>query len=269
MNAIASMLRSEFYLDVTRNARFPFSDFNKAFNDVIRVFIDQQFFGDKAGFQMNQEVRSNLYTLIKSSSPAITTIGTVTTEYGSYTQNHVDFPADFYEFICAEPLIDGYKNYCRPTTYNELGPLLQNTFRKPTNKKTYYNEDSTGLTIYRGVGGVFTSINLEYIKEPAIFSVGTEANLISAGGAVLTNATVYIAVDDSVHNGITYLGGTQFTSVSTALTSGTVILASLTTPIELPDNVHEIINKMVSVLLLKTTSDYSKSQAVESEVSKE
>lgn len=272
MNAIASMLRTEFYSDVSRNGRFFFSDYNKVFNDVMRVFIDQQFFDadGKAltGFQFSQEQRSNLYTLIKTITPSITTIGTITTRYGTYTQNHIDFPADFYEFISAEPVIDGYRDYSRPTSYNKKGPLMDNVFMKPTNKKTYYNEDALGLNIYRGVGGTFTQINLAYIKTPATFSVGSEANLIAAGAGVLTNGTSYIAVDDSVNNGVTYLGGTQFTATNVNLTSGTVILTANTTPLELPDNTHEILAKMAAAILLGVTNDPSKSQFVEREANK-
>lgn len=272
MNAIQSLLRAEFYNDVTRNARFFFSDYTKAFNDAIELFISNKFNSSdnqpKSDFQLSQPIRSDLATLIKKSTPTITTIGTTTTRYGTFTQNHINYPADYYEFISAYPLIDGYSDYCKFTNYNELGPLLNNSFRKPTNKKTYLNEDSTGFSIWRGTGGVFTSVDFEYLRKPTDFSIGNESNIIAAGAGVLTNATSYIAIDDSVHNGVTYVGGTQFTTVNTNLTSGTVILASLTSPIDLPEKTHELINKMASEILLKVTSDYPKAQAVQSEVAK-
>ncbi len=272
MNAIQSLLRAEFYNDATRNARFTFSDYTKAFNDAIKIYINDHF-GDENNqkpysFQSIQQVRSDLATIIKNSSPAITTLTPVTTRYGTYTQNHIDYPTDFYEFVAAFPLIDGYSDYCRPLNYNEQGPLLDNSFRKPTNKKTYINEDATGFTIWRGVGGTFTSVNLEYLRKPVDFNIGNETNIISPGAAVLTIGLSYIAIDDAVHNGTTYVGGTQFTATAITLTSGTVILASLTSPIDLPEKTHNIINKMASEILLKVTSDYPKAQAVQSETDK-
>jgi len=273
MNAIATMLRVEFYTDNTRSARWFYSDITKAVQDAIQIFVDEHF-GDENGrkpisFQSIQQVRSDLATLIKNSSPAITTTGTVTTRYGAYTQNHINIPTDYYELVALWPLIDGYTDYSRPMTYNQQGPVLNNSFTKPSNVKTKYNEDATGFTIWRGVGGTFSSITLEYIKEPAAYSIGNESNIISAGAGVLTIGLSYIAIDDSVQNGVTYLGGTQFTAaVTTTLTSGTVILASLTTPIELPVKTHEIIAKMAAAILLKNTSDYPKAQALEGEIEK-
>jgi hypothetical protein len=272
MNSIEAMLRAEFYCDVTRNARFFYSDFNKAFNDAIQIFINDRF-GDEDGrkpysFQSMEQIRSDLFTLIKNSNPTITTTGTTTTRYGSYTENHFVYPTDYQEMIAIWPTIDGYTDYSRPTTYNEIGPLLNNSFRKPTNKKTYFNEDATGFTVWRGTGGTFSSLKFEYLKAPATFSVGNESNIINAGPN-LTIGLSYIAIDDSVQNGVTYTGGTQFTAAATTtLTSGTVILASLTTPIELPVKVHDTICKMVSEILLKVTGDLSKAQAVQSETDK-
>lgn len=272
MNAIQSLLRAEFYNDVTRNARFTFSDYTKAFNDAIRVYISDHF-GDENGkksysFQSIQQIRSDLTTLIKNTSPAITSLGTTTTRYGTYTQNHIDYPTDYYEFVGAYPLIDGYSDYCKPLSYNEQGPLLDNSFRKPTNKKTYYNEDATGFSIWRGVGGTFTSVRLEYLRKPVDFSIGNESNIIQAGAAVLTIGLSYIAIDDCVHNGVTYVGGTQFTAVSIVLTSGTVILESLTSPIDLPEKTHNIINKMASDILTKVVTDIQRAQVIESEINK-
>lgn len=272
MNSIQSMLRTEFYSDVTRNARFPFADYNKAFNDVIRVFINDQFGseeGDLHGFQTTEQARSNLYTLIKVTQPTITTIGTINTRYGNYTQNHVDLPTDFYEFISIKTLIDGYSSYSRPTNYNKIGPLLENVFLKPTNLKTYYNEDSTGIIIYRGIGGTFTSIDLEYIRDPALFSVGDESSVIFPATPLVVGSS-YIAIEDSYTLGSIFRpAGGQFTASNTVLSSGSVILASLTTPIDLPENTHETVAKLVSQLLLGVTGDERKSQFVEKQAAKQ
>ncbi len=271
MNAIQTLLRIEYLNDVTRNARFYFSDINKAVNDVMRVYIHDHFGGENEdknySFQSIQQIRSDLSTLVKNYSPLITVLGNITTQYGSFTQNHIDYPTDYYELIAAWPIIDGVSGYCRNINYNEQGIILEHIFKKPTNKKTYINEDSTGWSILRGVGGTFNSIKVEYLRKPADFSIGSESNVISAGGTLVVGSS-YIAIDDSVENAISYAGGTQFTAGTVALTSGTVILASLTTPIDLPEKTHEIICKMAAAELLKVISDLPRSQAIEAEANK-
>jgi hypothetical protein len=271
MNAIQTMLRVEFYNDTTRSARFFYSDINKAVNDAIELFTTKTLGIDADGnpqtFQLTQGIRDELYTLIKTATPAITAGTAITTRVGAYTPNHVNYPTDYRNLVELAVLIDGYSSYSRPTNYNEIGPMLENVFLKPSNQKTYYNEDSTGFTIWRGTGGTFSSATLTYIKTPNTFSCGNESLLINAGTSI-SNGAVYIAVNDSVHAGVTYIAGTQFTSSSTVLTSGTVILASNTTPIELPEKTHDEIAKIASGILLGITSDYPKSQFVERESQK-
>jgi hypothetical protein len=267
-----SMTRADFYLDTTRNGRFFFSDYNKAFRDAIQVFIDKML-GDKENrdpenFQWNQQIRDSLYNLITVSTPTITNGAVINNKYYSVTPSTFPLPADYHNFISLNVLIDSFTNYSRPTNFNELGPLLRDSFRHPTNQKTYYNETSTGFTVWRGVGGTFSTATLTYLRAPADFSVGAESQLIVPGGAVLTNGLSYIAVEISVQNSVTYQIGDQFTAVGTALTSGLVILASNTVPIDLPPSTHEEIAKMAAQIMLLTTSNYTASQAVESEVAK-
>lgn len=269
MNAIQIRDRIDFYNDLTRNARFFFSDYEKAFNDVVKIFVDDQTAGEKAPYssQFTQKVRDNLYTLIKTAAPSITNGTVVTTRYGSYTPSHIIYPADYYYFWGLSVLIDGYTDYSRPTDYNKEGPLLDNLFMKPTNIKTYYNEDSTGLTIWRGVGGSFTSASLTYIKKAQPLLLSTESNLINAGTAIV-NSSIYIATEESVQNGTRYVSGTQFTAVGTVLTSGQVILASNTQTTDLPEKVQETLCKLASNCLLGVSANYNASAFVEKEVSK-
>lgn len=269
MNAIEVMNRIDFYNDISRSGRFYFSDYNKAVNDAIKDYSDERL-GDETqrnpkNMQWIQQIRDDLYTLIKKATLTPTNGTVITNRYYSSTPSHVNFPADYDDFISLEVLIDGYTDYSKPTSYNEIGPLLKDSFRHPTNTLTYYNEDATGLTIWRGVGGTFTSASLEYMKIPNTFSVGAETQLISPGGAVLTNGVSYIAVEISVQNAITYQIGTQFTATGNALTSGLVILASNTTTIELPDKTHNEICKAASRIMMLATSNYNASQAIETE----
>jgi hypothetical protein len=271
MNAIQIKERVDFYMDTTRNGRFSFLDYKKGVNDAIEKFITDMF-GDKEskspyGFQENQQIRDNLYTLITTATPTVSTGTSVVTEYGdTFIQNLITFPADYHTFVALSTIIGGYTNYAKPITFNNRGPLFLDSFRKPSNTQAYYNETSTGLSIYRGATGTLTTAALTYIKTPAEYSIGTEANLINAGAGVLSLSTAYIAVETSVHNGVTYNPGTQFTSVNNNLTSGQVILASNTTTCDLPAKTHEEIAKMAAAIMSGVISDYSRSTFVDKEV---
>ncbi len=267
MNAVQSYNRVNFYNDVTRNARFPFSDYNIAFNGEIIRFIDEMM-GDPLGrtpenFQALQQIRDNLFTLITEVTPSTTNGTIVTNRYYSAMPSHINFPEDYYDFVLLMCKIDGYTTYARPITYNAIGPLLQDSFRHPTNDKPYYNEDSTGLTVWRGTSGTFQLATLTYIKYPTAFSIGTESDLIDGGGA-LSIGSEYIATEVSEENLVTYQIGDVFTASTGTLTSGQVILQSNTSPIPLPNKVHETICKRVSDVMLGVTQAYNPSQFVKS-----
>ena len=268
MNAIQSFNRVNYYMDITRSARFLFAEYNTAFNGEIIRFVDE-IMGGKDGrspedFQWNQVVRDSLFTLISTATPSITNGTVVTNKYYSATPSHINVPTDYYDYVLLMCKIDNYTTYAKPTTYGSIGPLLEDSFRHPTNSKIYYNEDSTGLTVWRGVGGTFSTATLTYIKYPPAFSMGNENNLISPGGAVLTNGASYIATEVSVQNGTTYQVGTQFTAAGTALTSGQVILASVTVQICLPDKVHEEICKRVAAVMSGTIQAYNPAKFIDS-----
>lgn len=269
MNAIQIKERVDFYLDITRNARFSFLTYAKAVNDAIEKIVNDQF-GDinnqkPYSFDFIQQVKDNFYTLIKVGNPSITTGTAITNEYGSFIPNHVNFPTDYYIFISLDTTIDGIKNYARPLEYNQRGPVFRDSFRAPSNKQAYYLEDATGLTIYRGSTGTLSSVDLTYVKEPATYSIGNESLLINAGAGVLTTSAVYIAVEESVHNGITRQPGDQFTAANTNLTSGQVILASNTTTCDLPEKIHEEVAKTAAAIMAGVVSDFNRSAFVNKE----
>jgi len=272
MNAVQMMNRIDYYNDFTRSARYSYAQYGEAVNGVILTYIDEQLgFGvgeGKNSFEYVQKIRDRLYTLIKDTTPTITNGATIVGRYGTFIPSHVVYPGDYQNFVALYVTIDGYTSYVRPTDYGRIGPLLDNSFMKPTNKKVYYIEDASGITLYRGVGGTFSTVNFTYLKAPAVFSLGSENDWITAGGAI-TSGLTYIAVDDSVQDGNIYLSGTEFVaSAPTALTSGKVILASNTTPCDLPEQTHDTICKMISSLMLGVTSNFNGSQFVEKEVSK-
>jgi len=266
MNAIAIKERVEFYMDTTRNARFSFLDINKAVNDAIRNFINDMF-GSISGqnpysFQSTQQIRDDLYTLIKTSTPAVTTLSPYTTNYDTFIVNHINLPTDYYELIAIQTLIGGVTNYARPMEMNERGPLLEDSFKKPSNRQPYYLEDSTGYKIYRANTGTLTTATIDYIKTPNAFTIGNESQLIAPGNN-LTIGLDYIAVKKSVNNTVTYMPGQLFNAGATNLVSGQVILASNTQTTDLPDKTHEIIAKMAAEIMSGVTADYTRSQYTE------
>lgn len=271
MNAVELRDRIDFYNDLTANARFKFPQYDKAVQDNVRIFIDQ-ICGDKSnrGISESQAIRDNLYTLIKTATPAITVTGTTTTDLGSFTVNHFNNPADYYTLDSLSTLISGISKPAKPTTYGQAMVFMNNIHMQPTNTKVYYHEDATGVVLYRGTGGTFTSVTLSYIKTPAVFTLGKESQRISEGVGVLTIGLSYIALEDgTVQNGVTYNSGTQFTAAATTtLFAGEVILASNTTTIDLPDKVHDRIAKMASDTMLATVSDIQKVQLQGREIQK-
>lgn len=266
MNAIQVYYAIGIYANRTQESRFFFQEVNKAVNDAIKSKMDDIIDGPNpqglSGIDRIQKFRDDLYTMIKESTAAPTTTGTINSVI---TESHFNFPADYQTYVSMTATIDGNTTYLRETDYNRKGPLLECSFRKPNNNKPYFLEDSTGLKIYRGIGGTFSSATLTYIKQPTAFYMGNETDLIDAGVGVLTINTSYIAVDESVYNGVTYIPGAVFITngVLTDLTSGQVIKSSILTTIELPEKCHDDIAKMAAGILLGVTKDFDSSAFAE------
>lgn len=267
MNAIEISYAIDLYVNRTHASRFYNVEKNKAVNDAMGKMIDS--ITDTAnqnrlsGIDRLQVFRDKLFTLLKKSATGATAVGIIN---DIITEEHILYPTDYRTFAALTLTIDGNTTYARDNmTYNTRGPQLDCSFRKPNNKKPYFLEDATGLTTYRGIGGSISVVKLDYVKQPTKFNMGTESQLINAGAGVLVNATSYIAVEVSVHNGITYGEGTQFTTANTNLTSGQVILAANTVTCELPEKTHNDIAKMAAEILLGVTSAFENSNFAEKE----
>lgn len=268
MNAIQFYYAICVYANITQRSRFYFQEINKAVNDAIMNKLDSILDTDKNKGALNgldrvQKFRDELYTLIKPSTLTITNVGA----YNEFVNvKHAVYPTDYQTFASLTLTIDGNTTYGRnDMSYNTRGPQLDCSFRKPTNKKPFFLEDATGIKIYLGDGTISSAI-LEYIKIPATFYMGNESDLIDSGAGVLTPTTDYIAVEESVYNGITYVPGQPFTTgASTALTSGQVILASVTTTCDLPQKSHDELAKQAAVILLGVTSAFENSAFTEKE----
>lgn len=271
MNSIELQSRIDFYNNLTSSARFTRQMYDIAVNDAMMEYIDEQFGdddnADPKNFQWVQQIKDNLYTLIAATAPVVTPGVIITTPYSTVGTATFPNPADYKNLIYLQTTIGGITSYSRPTTFNEIGPLLQDSFKKPTNSKLYHIESSTGYTLYKGSTGTVTVVML-YLKIPATFTIGDESQVISPP-TVLTNALVYYALETTVFNSVTYEMGDSITGNGvTALSSGRVILSTNTVTCSLPPETHEKIAKMSSQKMLKTISDYEGSMAIQSEADK-
>lgn len=272
MNVIKVFNTIGLYTDRTKSARYYFQEINQAVIDAIDKKINSITDTDNPnkvnGIDGIQRFRDELYTLIKSTTPAAPTgPTTITTIEGDFNKYHLNFPTDYRTYDRLSLITNSVTTYARETTSNEIGPLLDCSFRCPKKKKVYFLEDSTGLNLYSADVDTISSVTLTYIKQPATFYMGVESQLISEGAGVLAINSTYIAFEDSVYNGVTYASGVEFTTngALTDLTSGQVILKSLTTTIELPEKTHDEICKMAAAILLGPTEDFEKSAFAEKE----
>lgn len=267
MNAIETYNAILAYTDYSRAGRYRFSEVNLAVSDAMDKLIEGITDSDKGkltGIDRIQAFRDRLYTLIKPFTSVPTNIGFYNDDI---IIDHVNYPSDYRTYDRMNITIGGVSGYVRDTTSNELGPLLDCSFRKPTNNKVYFLEDATGLSLYRGATGVISSSTLTYIKKPLDFNMGDESNVIQQGTGVLALTTSYTVLDNAIYNGVNYISGKVFTTngVLSDLTSGEVILTSLLVPIELPEKTHSDIAKMAAAILLGQTEDFESSGFAEKE----
>lgn len=265
MNAIEMGYAIDFYTNLTHSSRFYNIEKNNAVMAAMDMEIDSIVDTNNPnpliGIDRIQKFRDELYTLIKSATLTVTNVGAYNDDV--YI-NHANFPVDYQTYAGLTIVVGGVSTYARETmTYGNKGSVLECSFRKPTNAKPYFLEDSTGLKIFKGDSTTISLATLDYVKIPATFNLALESQYISAGAAVLTAAATYIAVEESVHNAITRLPGTSFVAANTALTSGQVVLASLTTTCEMPAKIHTKIAKRAAGILLGITSAFENSAYVE------
>lgn len=244
-----------------------------AFNDSMYEYISQQVgLSDQRmpqNVQLIQRIRDNLYTLIKTNNPTPTDGTTVVGQYYSSKPTSLPIPSDYDTFLLLQYTISSVTYYARPTSFNELGPLLDDSFNHPTNSMGYFNETTSSLTLWRGTTGTVSSALLTYIKTPNVFSIGQDNQIVPAT-TVLTNLATYYALETCVFNGATYYMGQIMTgNGAAALTSGTAILVSNTTACELPPKTHETLCKWTAAKMLASVGMLNESQAIMGEVVKE
>lgn len=252
MNAIQQFIAISILNDRESSARFIDEQYMYAINAAIGMIIDDRTDNIKKpkrySFESVQRVRDELYTLVP---PSLTIVP---------VGNTLAYPADYNHFLKLQCTIDGATNYARPMTYNESGPLLENPWKKPSNTKTYFDQNVLGFNILRGASGTFSAGILDYIKIPDTVSIGSASNKINPGASVLIPGQTYVAYEDSEHAGAIYNAGTVFTASLGSLTSGIVILYSLVVNCNLPTKLHEEVNRLASAIMNGAIEDFQKKQ---------
>ncbi len=252
-NAIQMREAIDKLIDRVKSPRFTDNRYYEAINQAIKIILDDRVEPLKVkkdySVQSTTRLRNELKTLIP---PTVT---------GTIVGNLVSFPADYYYLLAMRNTVNGIKADCKPTTYNEVGTLSRNPFKRPVSDETYYNENNAGWKIELPANASFTVCELDYIKKPAIVSIGNENNKIDDSGvlAIASNYTVY---DEAVHNGTTYYEGSTFVASTPVLTSGTVILTSLITNSDMPEYLHEEIIRLAGHIMEDTVENYNKGQVL-------
>ncbi len=252
-NAIQMREAIDKLIDRVKSPRFSDNRYYEAINQAQKLILDDRIEPLKSkkdySVQSTQRLRNELASLVPP------------TVNGTIVGNLVQFPVDYYYLLSMSNTVNGVKNACRPTTYNESGTLQRNPFKRPSSSQTYFNENNTGWKIELPASAVFSLCELDYIKKPFIVSIGKESDKIISG-STLSIGLVYMVYDESVHNGITYYEGQTFTAATPILTSGTVILNSLIVNSDMPDYLHEEIVRLAGSIMEGTVENYGKQKVL-------
>ena len=257
LNAIQMRSKIDTIIDRVRSPRFSDESYYDDINEAIEEILEDRTHNIKDpktySLESAQRVADELYTLV-----------TDPPDTGAPTGNTVSFPSDYYGYLILFATIDTVQQYCRPTSHGVLGPLRSHSFRKPTNVKPYFIQNAGGLDVERATTGSFTAYELHYLKNPAVVTIGQESDKIVTGGT-LTNTVTYLAYDESVYAGITYIPGATITGDGSALNSGTVIPTSVITSCDLPERIHIEVCQLAARKLKKRVENYNSAKAIELE----
>lgn len=264
MNAIQLDLRVNELIDRTRTARHSIPARMNAINGAIMMLLKDRIEAIRVprrySVQSSERLRSELYPLVIMEDENGTPI---------VGADLIPYPtADNYlYYLLLFVTINGVEDYSKPTSFDTVGPLLDNPFTKPTTVKSYFNEQSNGLKLYFGSTGTFSAYKLWYLKNPNIVSIGNEVNQVAQGDPIVNGDTYYV-YEEAVYDSITYYEGATFVGNITAptLTSGLVIPASVVVNTELPINLHEEICVKAAAILSGTVEDYNKKISLKQDI---
>lgn len=259
MNAIEMQVNIEQLIDRTRSARHSDRSYFSAVNEAVWLIVKDRVesirLPRRYSVQTAQRIRDELYTIYKSAAPSI----------GGTDKDIVLYPTDYFYYLLLYVTISGKKLWCRPTNYNEVGPLTDNVFSKPSNIKPYFNEISTGFKVLAKTTNVVSSAELWYVKNPATVAIGEERDKLTTG-ATLTNTITYYVYEQAVYAGVTYYPGEIITGTGAALTSGIVIINTKVVNCDLPVNMHNEVCMKAAAILSGKVEDFNKKNDLNSEI---
>lgn len=239
------------HIDRTRTARHRdrayFNAINEAIWAIVKDRVEPIRVNRRYSVQNAQRISDELYTLVRVTSPTIT---------GS-DKDVIVVPTDYFYYLMMYVTIGGVKYWCTKTTYNELGPLKENPFSRPSDTKPYFTDNDKGFKVFTKIAGIFTTAELTYVKNPATVSIGEERDKLTTG-ATLTNAVTYYVYEDAVYSGTTYYPGEIITGTGAALTSGIVVINTKIVNCDLPVNMHEEVALKAAAILSGNVEDYNK-----------
>lgn len=264
LNAIQMKEQIAELVDRVKSARYDDFQYDNAINRAIEMTINDRIAPIRLkrtySFQTFQRIRDELYTLI----PAPAT--------GTTSSDLVPFPANYYMYILLWQTINSIKQYCRPISYNEEGPLVDNPFKIPSAVKPYFNEYSAGIRVLHNSEGTMGSYELWYIKKPDVVTVGRDRDKVTSG--TLTNGTLYYIYDQILLSTaisgktIYYPGETVTGDGVAALSSGTLIPSSAITNCNLPGNLHQEIVERAAANMVGSTDQFVKKQVLDTDAEK-
>lgn len=269
MNAIQMRERINELLDRERGSRYEDFNYYNALNGATMLLIKDRIEPIKLerrySVQATQRLRDELYTLIPAPNTTPASNGIVA------------YPSGYLYYLLLYITIGGTKYFCKPTTYNTIGPLINNPFSKPSATKPYFNELVTGLKIEAGDGDTTGAIEFYYIKTPDTISIGEERDKIEAGATLA--AVEYYVYEDATHTDTITTGGgatvttgqviragETFTGTVALLLTGIVIPGTKITNSNLPVNLHEELCIKTAAMMAGDVGDYNKKQIYERDV---
>jgi hypothetical protein len=248
-NAIEMREAIDKLLDRVKSPRFIDDTYYYAINQATKMILDDRTENIKRNrdysVQTTQRLRNELSTLVPPTFNA-TIVG-----------NIVRFPSDYYYLLLMQNTVDGFKEACRPITFNEKGLIRRNPFKTPLSDETYFTENNQGWFIELPVNSVFTKCEIDYLKMPNTVTIGKEIDKILSTQP-LTIGLSYMVYEQAIHNNTTYYEGQIFTAANTVLTSGIVILNTKIINSDMPGHLHDEIIRMSAAIMNGTIENYDK-----------
>lgn len=257
MNALQQKIAIDGIIDRVKSARFSDERYYQAINQAVQIFIDDTSESVKMlkrySFQSSQRLRDKLYTLIAPTVHGAPSAG-----------NIINMPDNYYYLTLVQAKVvdnitgESVKNNIREISYGEEGLIDRNPFKKPRIYKTYLNERDGYWQAFIPDNSTFTEYWLDYLKRPALVTIGFEDDKINQGGLIVINQKYYV-YDECISNGVIHHDGELFTATSTgALTSGTVIPFAKVVNCDLPIKVHDEVNRLAAAILMNSLDNYLK-----------